>query len=161
MQKVKQVNLADLSKEDGSIIDVTVEYSPVPTIRNLYNSKYFPKHYEVNTMPSMTIPDEAMSISELMNRYAHGMNLHRREGVYNGEDSDLPNDLDNLDLAEREEILRGIAEKRDEIIKDVNERKEKAKQKRLEDAVNARVKKEMEEKSHYEELKKKYEGGNE
>lgn len=156
-QKVKQVNVSDVVNEQ--LENVEAVYVPVPTIRTHYNSMYFPRRYEVNNDPSMTVPDEAMSIIELMDRYAHGVPLSKREGVFHGEESELPNDLDRLDLAEREEILRGIAERRDEILENVKERRAKAAEKRLQDQVDARVKAKEEEKAKFEELKKKFEGG--
>lgn len=158
MQKVKEVNIAEIS--DENIENVQTIYQTIPVIRTMYNSKYFPKTYEVNTQPSLTVPDEAMTIQEIVNRYAHGMPLPAgRVGEYFGEDSELPNNMDNLDLAEREEILREVAAERDKIIEDVRQRKTVAQEKRLQQQVDARVKKAQEEKEQYEQLKQKFEGG--
>lgn len=85
-------------------------------IRTPYNSKAYPKNYEVNTMPHMTIPDQTMSISEIMARYARGLPISgERVPVYNGEE-DLP-DLDRMDLAERQEALENAREEYVEIQK--------------------------------------------
>jgi len=158
MQKVKEVTIAQVN--DKGIEDVQSTYQNIPVIRTLYNSWAFPKSYEINTQPSLTVPDEAMSIAEIVNRYAHGMPLPLgKTGEYFGEESDLPNNLDKLDLAEREEILRSVAEERDKIIESVTKRKKEAQEKRLQQQIDQRVKKQQEEKEQYELLKQKFEGG--
>ena len=163
MQKIKETIVADIVERDSVTAYENVQsvYVPVPTIRKMYNSWMFPKRYEVNRQPSLTVPDEAMSIQEIVNRYAHGMPLPEgKVGEYFGEDSELPHDMSKLDLAEREEILREVAAKRDEIIESVNKRKAEAQEKRLKQQVDQRVKKAQEEKEQYEQLKQKFEGGN-
>lgn len=153
--KVKEVQVAEVV--DGLLTNVTSEYVPAPVIKKHFNSRYFAKSYEINDQPSQTVPDDAMTIQEIVNRYAHGMPLPPgRAGEYFPEDSDLPHDLDNLDLAEREEILREVARKRDEIIESVQERKKQAQEKRLEAVVNKRIKDRDDRRAEYEKLQKEF-----
>lgn len=71
------------------------------------------------TQPSMTVPDQSMSMKEILARYATGAPIkgEAREPIYLGEDGEGI-DLKKLDLADREEVLntaraelKGLAEK--------------------------------------------------
>jgi len=91
---------------DGEKITEATMDIPQPTMRTHYTSRYFPKNYEVNNQPSMTIPDEAMTVMEIMQRYASGLPLHGGKiGYYEGEDGMSSDDLKKLDLAERQQII--------------------------------------------------------
>jgi hypothetical protein len=73
-------------------------------IKNALNYQSFPKDYEKIKGPSMTIPDQTMSIRELLRRYASGLPLGgSKEPIYEGEDGDGI-DPRRLDLAERQEL---------------------------------------------------------
>nr|QJB19016.1 MAG: hypothetical protein [Microvirus sp.] len=58
---------------------------------------------EKNTQPSMTVPDQAMSVRELLQRYARGLPLGGMKTPVFDEDDEMP-DIAHLDLAERQEI---------------------------------------------------------
>lgn len=65
---------------------------------------------EINTEPSLTVPDQTMSIREIMARYARGLPIDgARVEIWEGEDSDLP-DPRTLDLAERQELAEEFTE---------------------------------------------------
>lgn len=68
-----------------------------------YNSHLFPPVYEVNRRPSLTIPDQTMSVKQIMDRYAGGLGASGiKIPVYEGEDSPLEGiDLNTLDLSEK------------------------------------------------------------
>ena len=61
---------------------------------------------EKNTMPSMTIPDQAMSIQEILRRFAQGLPLGgQKVPLY---DEELPFDtqqFQKMDLADKAEIM--------------------------------------------------------
>lgn len=85
------------------------------------------KDGEVNTLPSMTRPDESMSIIEIVNRFAKGLPLGgQKNPVYNGEDSGIPDNWDKMDLSEqmafKEEHLAKIAELQKEREDQINRR---------------------------------------
>lgn len=66
------------------------------TYRNSQKAGNFPIK-EVNTLPSLTVPDQAMSIEEILRRFASGtMPDILRENVFT---EDLP-DLRGLDISE-------------------------------------------------------------
>lgn len=84
------------------------------------------KKYEgqKNEQPSMTIPDQTMSLREILTRYAKGLPIDgEKVPIWEGEEG-FDIDPDKLDLAEREEL----AEKAREELKAINER--------IKDAVN-------------------------
>lgn len=73
--------------------------------RTQFNHAEFPQIWEKNDQPSKTLPDQAMSIKEIMRRYASGLPLGGgRIEIYEGDEDDFP-DLTHLDLAERQEII--------------------------------------------------------
>jgi len=72
------------------------------TIRTIFNANEF-NDDETITEVSQTIPDQAMSVRELLNRYASGQPLGGTEPIYEGEDGDGI-DPRRLDLAERQEL---------------------------------------------------------
>jgi hypothetical protein len=72
-------------------------------VRNIFNAKDFNDN-EINTEPSATIPDQTMSVRELLQRYANGLPLGGgKEPIFEGEDGDGI-DPRRLDLAERQEL---------------------------------------------------------
>lgn len=97
----------------------------IPVFKNHYNSRSFPKAYEKNLRPSVTIPDQSMSIKTIMERYARGLPATDvKTPIYHGEDEFFP-DLSKMDLADRQTF---IEEKQDEL-KELNERLRKPKEK--------------------------------
>lgn len=126
----------------GKIISQEELISPLPIIKTLYNGKYFPKRGEVNTLPSLTIPDEAMSISELVKRFANGMPLDGgRLPQYDGEEE--MTDLERLDLSERKAFIEEHKAVIEKVKSDVAERREAAEKKRLDDIIEERVQKKL------------------
>lgn len=71
-----------------------------------WNANEFPNRYEVNTQPSLTIPDQSMSIQEINRRFASGLPLGgQKVAEYDGGEDDFP-DMTHWDLAEREEYIK-------------------------------------------------------
>lgn len=70
-----------------------------------WNADEFPRSPgETNTGISETIPDQSLSVREIMTRHAHGLPVSgERVPVYHGEEEFLP-DPNTLDLAEREDL---------------------------------------------------------
>lgn len=94
----------------------------------------------VSSKPSETIPDQSMSVDELMKRYASGLPLGgERVPIYHGEDEFLPNEK-TLDLSEIEDLKIANQEKIDSMQKELSEKK----QKKYEDALKNRPIKKVE-----------------
>lgn len=72
-------------------------------IRNIFNASEFNDN-EIISEPSLTVPDQALSIREILKRYASGLPLGgSQEPIYEGEEGDGI-DPRRLDLAERQEL---------------------------------------------------------
>ena len=73
-------------------------------IKTTMNSHEFINKNEWNYKPSLTIPDQTMSIREILERHSRGLPIEGwREPIWDGEDNDLP-DYRTLDLSERQEL---------------------------------------------------------
>ena len=74
-------------------------------IKHSMNANTFAKNYEFNTQPSLTIPDQTMSIRTILERHSRGLPIDGiKTPIYEGEENDLP-DWRKLDLAERQELV--------------------------------------------------------
>lgn len=89
-------------------------------VKNSLNANTFEKNYKIFTQPSMTVPDQSMSIKTILDRYARGLPVGGRLDEYYDEEDTLPNPL-TLDLAERQELA-------DLYTKEINEIKSRKKQ---------------------------------
>lgn len=72
-------------------------------IKTSTNSKEFINNYEVNTKPSLTIPDQTMSIRTILERHSRGLPVDGYKVPIWDEENDLP-DIRTLDLSEREQL---------------------------------------------------------
>lgn len=83
-------------------------------VKTPYNAHEFAKNHETNTMPSKTIPDQTMSIREIMTRFTRGLPIDGEKVPIYEEEDFLP-DLRGLDLAERQELKEIYQAELDEI----------------------------------------------
>lgn len=73
-------------------------------IKHSLNAKEFVSDGEINNFPSQTIPDQTLSVREILVRYAKGLPLDgMKQPIWEGEDGDAI-DPRRLDLAERQEL---------------------------------------------------------
>ncbi len=72
-------------------------------IKHSMNAHIFDKRYEKNRKPSLTIPDQTMSIREILVRFSRGLSIDGVKTPIYDEENDLP-DFRTLDLAERQEL---------------------------------------------------------
>lgn len=78
-------------------------------VKNMLNYHEFDNDNEINILPSMTIPDQVMSIREILDRFSRGLPTPQFNGVYEGEEY-FP-DIRTLDLTERQELLEQTRER--------------------------------------------------
>lgn len=72
-------------------------------VKNPLNANQFAKNYREIKTPSLTVPDQTMSIRTILERYSRGLPVGGRLDEYYDEEDDLP-DPRTLDLAERQEL---------------------------------------------------------
>lgn len=108
--------------------------------KNHYNSK--PDKGEINNKPSLTVPDQTMSVTELLKRYASGMPIGGKSPLYHGEteDDDIGDHvLQNMDQLDRIDYLR---EKEQEFLKLKTDLEEKVRLHKRDQEINRRLKEE-------------------
>ncbi|QGF19318.1 hypothetical protein [Antarctic microvirus CAA_003_V_1] len=72
--------------------------------------------YEINTQPSETIPDQSMSVDEIMRRYAQGLPMSgERVPTYEDPEIETMPDLSKMDLADREQVIKSYTKEIQEI----------------------------------------------
>jgi hypothetical protein len=83
--------------------------------KNIMN--YKPYEGEVNNQKSLTIPDQAMSVKEILSRFSRGLNVNGFTPIYEDVEStdDYMPDPRTLDLAERQEYAELFREEYNEI----------------------------------------------
>jgi hypothetical protein len=80
-----------------------------------YNAEEFELDNEVNNLPSLTIPDQTMSIREILERFSKGLSIEQgKVPIYEGEEDYLP-DLKTLDLVDRAELLEQVRKEKQEL----------------------------------------------
>lgn len=85
----------------------------MPKIKTTMNAKAFPKTYQPSGGKSMTVPDQTLSIKQILDRFARNLPLGgNNTGTYSLTDDDEPDDMDfvdlkRLDLSEIESLKRG------------------------------------------------------
>jgi len=78
------------------------------------------RQQERNTQPSKTIPDQTMSVQEIMDRFARGLPIDGAKlAIYHGEEDDMP-DLERMDLSEKHELLEAARKEVEEQRKKLN-----------------------------------------
>ena len=125
----KEINLEDLAKhldartkDLKNVGELSSEVTPSYPFRSNRNAKNLPKQYETNTEPSKTIPDQTLSITEILKRYASGLPLEgARVPIYNGDEA-VP-DTRKMDLSEIEDLKRSNQEHIQELQKDLQTKK--------------------------------------
>lgn len=92
-------------------------------VKNSLNYSYFPPYYEVNEGVSLTVPDQTLTVSQILERYTRGLPLGGKVPIYDEEDT-LP-DVRTLDLAELQELREQYEEELFNIKKRVKDGKGK------------------------------------
>lgn len=109
------------------------------TVRNSLNYDHTKIRGEVNTKPSLTVPDQTMSIKEILERFARGLPFQAgKVPIYEGEE-EIP-DLRTMDLADIQELTESAKE---------NLENQKEKYAKLQKAKAAKKQKEQEEYAEY------------
>lgn len=112
----------DLEKELKIIKDTIESRHGRPLIRTMFNAKFLPKYYEVNTQPSLTIPDQTLTVRQIMEKHRRGLPVDiALHGEYFG-DEPQP-DMRRLDLSEQHDLLEAAKQKVRETQKAIDKHK--------------------------------------
>jgi len=76
-------------------------------VKNYLNRDEFPKNYKAFSMPSETVPDQSLTMRQILDRYARGLPLDVKTPIWEEDDelNPLP-DVRTLDLTEKAEMLK-------------------------------------------------------
>lgn len=116
-----------------------------PYIRTQWNRPYWDVKKETFTKPSMTIPDETLTIKEILQRYTSGQPIPGgKEPIYEGEEPTFPLNWEKLDLEEKMQYLnnarQALQDHEEETRKKIKESQEKLRQEEIDKAVQAKLK---------------------
>lgn len=78
-------------------------------VYNMLNVHDRERKPEINTMPSETVPDQAMTLKEILDRFARGLSVGGARPTFYDEENTMP-EIARLDLAERESLAKIYAE---------------------------------------------------
>lgn len=109
--------MAKKSQKSEILADLTTgEITTLPRLRHSENFVLTEQDMEYvdPDLPSLTLPDDVMSMTEIFNRFAGGrpINAAYREPVFHGDDILIP-DLRKLDLVEISEMLENVRSNRE------------------------------------------------
>jgi hypothetical protein len=118
---------------------------------NITSQTYTPTEGVVTTLPSQTVPDQSLSLRELLLHYTRGGSLPNSEQspAFFDENAFIPN-LKKLDLVDIQEIMEDNAEKAEELqnnLKEIEKTKTLHKNKKEKDALTEQIKKDLADKS--------------
>lgn len=140
----QQLPLPDQDNYENVVDDQDLDY---PIIR-----KQFRRHYKgspgiIIDGPSQTVPDQTMSIRELIDRFARGLPLGSGQiPLYEGDEEFNP-DMKTLDLAEQQELVEQRAEELRELKIKLDEGRKKQRERAIAEARKAM-------REHYEAIQK-------
>lgn len=118
---ITQMPKDDLYKFIDGIRDHVFE---TPRVKNNLNVRFYPVSGEINDQPSKTIPDQSMTIQEILRRYASGLPMTGEKVPLYDEKVDINTDPgeyefinpERLDIAELEQLegylIQTITERR-------------------------------------------------
>ena len=89
-------------------------------IKDMLNAHEFKYKGEYNTQPSLTIPDQTMELSQLIERFTRGLPVNTFKPVYD-ETGDLP-DPRRMDIADYNELRKNAALELQRLTKEKEER---------------------------------------
>lgn len=123
---------------------------PQTVFVNQWNAKFRTRKLKVDALPSLTVPDQTMSLKTILDRYANGGSLMGYQGIYDEDETQMGVRLEALDLSEIHAIAQQnqfkIAELKNEAVAFNNKKIEADKARIFEEAVNKEIEKRLAEK---------------
>lgn len=109
MKNSKQLELEQVKQDLNYIAQIDLlQAQLIAKIKTPLTAKYFPKTYENPVGVSLTIPDQTMSLQEILNRYSHGIPMNaisNKTPIYTDNENALGIPIEQLDFAERQQML--------------------------------------------------------
>lgn len=134
---MKQKKKVLLDKETGEIMQTPIVYTPL-------SARHRIKKLEKNTMVSETVPDQSMTIAEMIKRHRQGLPIEGRKGLYKEGDEPLLN-MDHMDMVERQEYIDSVADAFVDVKTRINAAVKTKEEAALLDKIDAEVRKRLKE----------------
>lgn len=145
-KQLKKQNTLPLIEDEKPEVKTIRKTSPIPKpyyvisetghpFRTGFNYHLFPRPVgEINTTPSITLPDESLTIRQVFARFSSGRVEGLARDTYYDDESDLLSpyvtmDFEHMDIAERNLIMEEIRQKRAEALE--NYKRNKAEEKKI------------------------------
>jgi len=136
LKRIKSIQVLDVETGEKSTMDILQS-----VVKTQYNNIALEKTYEQNNGISKTIPNQAMTVKELIARFASGLPLNLgKVPIYEGDDENLT-DLDAMDRIELHNYVKDLKEQRDAAASRVSEARTKAEELKMEKIIAERVEK--------------------
>lgn len=110
-------------------------------IKDMLNADEFPYKGEYNTQPSLTIPDQTMELSQLIDRFTRGLPVTTFKPVYD-ETGEMP-DPRKLDIAEYNEMRKNAALELQRLTQEKEERERQEIENQQRELINQKVEEEL------------------
>jgi hypothetical protein len=96
-------------------------------VKNHLNRDQFPKKYKEFTMPTETVPDQTLSMREILDRHARGLPVPTNIPVFEQEADidDIMPDVRTLDLSERQAFAEQAKQELNQIKEKLNKKAKK------------------------------------
>jgi len=153
MEKEKSVYLVEepiLKKWETKNVQAQIDSYHTYGWKTPYNAEAFPHDHEESDQPSETIPDQSMTVLELLQRHQNGLPmLGQKTPFYEGDENLEADDLNDginpatLDLSERYDIIENRKEELKHLKKEHDQRekdkksKKEAKQLKIDDQIES------------------------
>jgi hypothetical protein len=119
-------------------------------IKDMLNADEFPYKGEYNTQPSLTIPDQTMELSQLIDRFTRGLPITTFKPVYD-ETGDMP-DPRRLDIAEYNEMRKNAALELQRLTQEKEQRERQETENQQNELINQRVEEEIKKRQNVQNL---------
>lgn len=119
-------------------------------VKDMLNAHEFHYKGEYNTQPSLTIPDQTMELSQLIDRFTRGLPVTTFKPVYD-ETGDLP-DPRRMDIADYNELRKNAALELQRLTKEKEERERQHIENQQNELINQRVEEEIKKRQNVQNL---------
>lgn len=133
--KLNKQQLDNVDKLTGELL---------PRIKTQLTAQSYPKQYEQNHGKSLTVPNQSMTIKEMVARHRKGLPIDESRGaLYQGDE--LVADISQMDLIDRQQYIDSVADALVEVKERLREAAKSKSEKELIDRVEFEVQKRIKE----------------
>lgn len=109
--------------------------------QNHYNRDQFPRGYEVNNEPSDTVPNQSLTVRELVYRFTHNMDLNAVSMRSYDQDDEIqvPANWNQLDLSEKMDFLQQRKDEAEGLLKNVERMRNEEENRKRDEEIERQV----------------------